>query len=164
MTGHHRPRLNLAALLLYASDWFNDALLARLASRGWPSISRSQSQTFAYLAAAEARPAQLAARIGITRQSMHTLLSELEDHELISLRPDPEDRRAKLVSLTTSGRQLLVDAGGLLGELEQELASRIGDEAVAQLRQVLECDWGPRPALDERRAAPTTGTSGPTRR
>ena len=140
-------RTNLAALLLDASDWFNDALLERLALRGWPQLSRSQAQTFAELGLGEARPTHLAARIGITRQSMHTLLSELERAALVDLRPDPGDRRAKLVVLTSRGWALIRDAGRVLRELERELADRIGEPAVRDLRRVLEHDWGPRPRI-----------------
>jgi DNA-binding MarR family transcriptional regulator len=136
----------LAGALLAASDWFNDALVERLAAQGWPALNRSQSQVFAALAQGPARPATLARRIGITRQSMQVLLHGLAAEGLVAVQDDPDDRRAHVVRLRERGRRLLRDAETVLVGLEDELAGRIGLEQVEALRRALGRSWGPRPA------------------
>ena len=48
----------------------------------------------------------LAARLGIDRSSMSTLLDALERRGLIERYPDKDDRRAKLLRIAASGRQM----------------------------------------------------------
>jgi DNA-binding MarR family transcriptional regulator len=142
---HPGDRAPLAGALLGAADWFNDALVLRLAERGWPRLTRNQSRVFALMPPRGARPVELARAVGITRQSMHTLLRGLADEGLLSFHPDPDDLRSVVVRLTPRGQDLVRDAGEILGELEEVLTDRIGAREVAALRRILEAPWGPPP-------------------
>ena len=51
-------------------------------------------------------PAKLASAFQITRPTMTSTLARMEKAGLIAIRPDPEDGRAKLVSLTAAGEQM----------------------------------------------------------
>lgn len=144
MSGSLEPG-RLAGRLLRASDWFNDALLDRLVARGWPRINRSQSLVFLHLGPGELRPAELARRVGISRQSMQLLLESLESAELVSERGHPDDRRAKLIALTERGHELAAVAARELRALERELARRIGADEVEALRRIMAADWGQPP-------------------
>lgn len=52
-------------------------------------------------------PAELAARMQVRVQSLTDSINELESQQLVSRRPDPDDRRRQLIELTAAGRQLL---------------------------------------------------------
>ncbi len=54
-------------------------------------------------------PAELAARMQVRVQSLTDSINELETQQLVSRRPDPDDRRRQLIELTADGRQLLDD-------------------------------------------------------
>lgn len=136
---------SLAAALLRAADWCNEALLARLEQEGWPPLSRGHAQVFVNLDEDGTRPAELARRIGITRQSVHGLVGHLVEHELLETVPHPTDGRSQLVRLAPRGRDLAAAAGAILAEIERELTQRIGDEAMAGLREALSRPWGPPP-------------------
>ncbi len=133
----------LAARLLDAAEWFNTALLGRLADEGWPRLSRNQALLFAVLDPAGTTPAELARRLGITRQSTHTLLRDLMQERLVRAVPHPQDRRSHLVCLTARGERLAATAWARLADVERELARRIGEERVAVLRDAVSADWGP---------------------
>ncbi len=139
---------SLAAALLRAADWFNDALLERLEADGWPPISRGHAQVFVNLDAEGTPPAELARRIGITRQSTQVLVRHLEEHDLVELVPHPTDGRSRLVRLSDEGTRLVHAAVHTLGDLEDELADRIGAEHVAALRAALARPWGEPPSRD----------------
>lgn len=132
----------LAARLLAAAEWFNSALRQRLADRGWPAISRNQSQVFTLLGVEGASQSDIARGLDITRQSAHTLLRQLSDLGLVAERTDPRDRRKVRVHLTEEGERFAADAREVLADLEGTLTRRIGDEAVVALRAALATDWG----------------------
>lgn len=140
-------RGNLAAALLWASDWCNDALLTGLEARGWPRFTRTQSLVFARLGAGVDRAADLARDVGVTRQSMQAVLEPLLADGLLVATPDPDDGRAQRLALGPRGQQLRAEAGELLAAMWEELEDRIGPTRVAGLRAALEAGWGPPPSL-----------------
>ena len=54
----------------------------------------------------EQSPAQLASAFQITRPTMTSTLARMEKSGLVAIRPDPEDGRGKLVSVTAAGREM----------------------------------------------------------
>ncbi|WP_427896245.1 MarR family winged helix-turn-helix transcriptional regulator [Kribbella sp. GL6] len=58
-------------------------------------------------AAEPIRLSELAARLGIVPRSATSVVDDLEAAGLVARHPDPHDRRATLVDLTTNGRQIL---------------------------------------------------------
>ena len=55
----------------------------------------------------ETSPAVLAERLGVTRATMTGLLDGLAKSRLVSRKPDPTDRRAQVVTMTTRGTKLV---------------------------------------------------------
>jgi DNA-binding MarR family transcriptional regulator len=136
---------SLPAQLLAAADWFNDGLAVAMADAGWPFLSRSQSLVFVSIDDDGTRPAELARRLGITRQSMQELLGKLREHELVTIDVDPTDGRATIVRLAPRAHLLGRDAAMISAGLEAELAERIGADVVRSLKAALAADWGPPP-------------------
>lgn len=134
--------LPLIDLLLRGYRWFEDGLLTSLEEAGSPEITRAQSLVFAHFDREGTRPSELARRMGISRQAVHQTVNELVELGLVELVPDPVSRRAKLVLLTPLGRRTVQAALAIFGELEEELARRIGRKSVTELRRTLEADWG----------------------
>ena len=133
--------LPLIDLLLRGYRWFEDGLLTSLEEAGSPEITRAQSLVFAHFDREGTRPSELARRMGISRQAVHQTVNELVELGLVELVPDPVSRRAKLVLLTPLGRRTVQAALAIFGELEEELARRIGRKSVTELRRTLEADW-----------------------
>jgi DNA-binding MarR family transcriptional regulator len=61
---------------------------------------------FVRLGVVEKSPANLANAFQLTRPTMTSTLSRMERAGLITIRPDPADGRAKLVSITSEGRAM----------------------------------------------------------
>ena len=70
--------------------------------RGHTEIRLAHNAVFATLHGEAGRTSDMAARAGITKQSMGEVVRELADLGILEVHPDPEDRRAKLVSYTDS--------------------------------------------------------------
>jgi len=137
--------MNLTRLLLERYRWFDDALRSRLEQEGMTGLTTAESMVFPYLDVEGIRQADLARRLGITRQSTQTLVRGLERKGLIELVDATTDGRSKLVMLTHEGRRSIPLALTIFEELEAALEERIGSDEVAQLRATLTRDWGPSP-------------------
>jgi Mn-dependent DtxR family transcriptional regulator len=74
----------------------------------------------------------------MTKQSVGEVVSDLEKRGYVERVPDPEDGRAKLIRLTTKGREVYLTGWQLNDEIEKEWAARIGEDNVPMLRQALE--------------------------
>ncbi len=137
--------MNLTRLLLERYRWFDDALRSHLEQEGITGLTTAESMVFPYLDAEGIRQADLARRLGITRQSTQTLVRGLEKKRLIELVDDPTDGRSKLVMLTNEGRRTIPVALSIFEKLESALADRIGSDEVTHLRATLTREWGPSP-------------------
>jgi DNA-binding MarR family transcriptional regulator len=133
---------NLGRLLLERFRWFDESLRALLAAEGRPTLTHAHSMVFATIDTDGTGQAELARRIGVTRQAVHQSVSELADLGLVTLTPDPADGRAKIVELTQAGRANVAAAIATFARIEEELAARIGREAIDGLRAALVAEWG----------------------
>lgn len=93
----------------------------------------------------ERSPAQLASAFQVTRPTMTSTLARMERSGLVAIRPDPQDGRGKLVSVTEKGREMretCLAAGALFAPVVDSLMTRPELEAVVQpltrLRVVLD--------------------------
>jgi DNA-binding MarR family transcriptional regulator len=67
------------------------------------------------------RQTQLARRMGLGRAAIGTTIEALERRGLLERRPDPDDKRAWLVSVTGAGK----DLEGPISEIDRELRAEL---------------------------------------
>ncbi|HVV12250.1 MarR family winged helix-turn-helix transcriptional regulator [Amycolatopsis sp.] len=135
----------LAQSLGEARRWFDDALLAGLEAGGEAPISATQVGLFSVLDDGGTTTAELARRMGVTRQTVHQAVQGLARLGLLELVPDPSSGRQRLVRRTVEGKRAHEVAVRILTGAERELARRIGGDAVDALRAALAADWGDAP-------------------
>ena len=91
------------------------------------------------------RQAELAARLGVSKQAVQQALKELVGKGLVTVEQDPDNGRQRIVRFTARGRRLReVAVEGLL-DLEALLEQRIGRARFEALQDALAADWGPLP-------------------
>ena len=83
------------------------------------------------------RLTEMAARAGITVQSMGELVDDLEAKGYLERRPDPKDRRAKRIHLTTRGHKNARIAKQATADVEDHLVQLLGQQHYQQLRRSL---------------------------
>ncbi len=69
--------------------------------------------------------AALADAIGADRTRIIAILDDLQDRGLITREPDPADRRARLVALTNTGKQLRDSVQGSIQRREERLLTTL---------------------------------------
>lgn len=122
-----------------AARWFDDACLTELERRGWPRLSPAQSFLFAHLGDDGASPAELARRLGQSRQATHHLVAGLVRLGLVVTADDPVRRGGRRVRLTGAGAALVRDAYAVLRSLEAELGAGPISRLRPQLVDLLAC-------------------------
>lgn len=79
----------------------------------------------------------LAHRLGVDRTVMTYLIDDLERSGLVERRPDPADRRARLLSATAAGRARLAEATEALRRAEDHVLAPLNPGERDQLRDLL---------------------------
>lgn len=130
-------RINTIALLGRAYSRLGFQIVDGVVGAGFPQKPR-HSAVFAQIRPGGSRLTDLARGANMTPQSMGEILDELEELGYVERRPDPSDRRAKLVTLTALGRECLAAGERTIRGLESEIDERIGAGAHAELRRMLE--------------------------
>lgn len=124
-----------------AIDVFERTLMRRLEETGWPRLTVNQVLLFAHLDTDGVTPAELARRMGMSRQSMQKNLDRLRDDGLVTFEPHPRDRRSNLVVLTSEGIRFSRAAAQPLDAVERRLEAALGTDAVNGARRVLNADF-----------------------
>ncbi len=132
------PRHNLAVLLELAYKKLDAALIAQLRANGYADLRPAHSQVFGAIPAEGARVGEMAAQAGITQQSMSELVDSLERLGYLERRPDPRDRRARIIVFTERGWKAVRAGIATVDSIEQDWAKRIGAKQVAAVRKALE--------------------------
>lgn len=97
----------------------------------------AHSAVFAQIAPDGSRLTDLARRAHMTPQAMGELVDELEQLGYVVRRPDPTDRRAKLIILTKEGNACIAAGIATIDGIEQHLIRRLGERGHRQLRKLL---------------------------
>ena len=127
----------IGALLRVPWEAVRTRMLTRLRESGFDDFEPAHFTVFRYPSPDGARPSELAARLGISKQSLSYLLRELERLGYLERRPDPADLRAKRVVVTRRGKAAIAVIRSAVAELEQEWAEQLGARRYAQLRSLL---------------------------
>jgi DNA-binding MarR family transcriptional regulator len=127
----------IGALLRIPWETVQQHMLARLLERGFDDFDRAYFAVFRYPGPHGARPTDVAAQVGISKQALNYLLRELERLGYLEREPHPDDLRSKRIVLTERGTAAVGVIRDAVGEIEAAWAQRLGPERFAQLRNLL---------------------------
>ncbi len=128
---------NTTALLGQAYSTLGHRIVAGVVAAGFPQRP-AHSAVFAHIDVdGGTRLTDLATRANITPQAMGELVDDLERMGYVARRPDPEDRRAKLITLTRKGIACVEAAFETIAGIERDLERLVGTRALQQLRKAL---------------------------
>lgn len=135
----HGPTLRV--LLMQKDEWLYDRTVAKAAEHGYSAVTPAMARLFVQVARAPMSVSELARRLAISRQSLHETVVAASELGLIELAEHPENKRIRIVRFTQAGKRmsrkvLIVDR-----EMERELADRIGETNVAELKRILALEW-----------------------
>jgi DNA-binding MarR family transcriptional regulator len=132
----------LLRTLMHAFYWFDDGLQAYMQREAGFSLPRAQSMIMVCLTEGVSSPMELARRLKVSKQAIRQALRSMIESGVVTVDPDPDNGRQRVVRVTARGRAMRDIAQRGLPLLERELARRIGRERVETLHDVLNADWG----------------------
>jgi DNA-binding MarR family transcriptional regulator len=106
--------------------------IARLAGQ-----TQARWQLMSVAAGGRLSVAMIARRLGLTRQSVQRVADEIVAEKLASYQPNPDHQRSPLLILNDDGHNVLDTINHTSRERHLQLATALGDDAIAELRQLL---------------------------
>jgi DNA-binding MarR family transcriptional regulator len=124
----------LASRLLFS---LQDELFERLATAGYDDLRPRHGAVLAYLDEDGVRATELARLSGRHKQIIGRTVDELEELGYVERRPDPADRRAKLIFPTGRGVAQVQLGDEIIADIEARHSREVGGRTYAQFRDVL---------------------------
>jgi DNA-binding MarR family transcriptional regulator len=127
----------IGALLRMPADAVRRRMLERLHARGFEGLEAAHLNVFQYPGPEGARPSELAAQLGMSKQALNYLLGELERLGYLERVPDPEDTRSKRIALTGRGSAAVKTMLDAVRAVERDWRRELGANEFEQLRALL---------------------------
>jgi DNA-binding MarR family transcriptional regulator len=131
-------RLHIGQLLVHLTRQFQTELYARLVEAGIEGARVPHTHVTAYIKAEGSRLTDLATQARMTRSAMAELVDDLQRLGIVQRKPDPTDRRAKLICLTEQGWAAMRTGHRIIAELEAEYATQIGAQNFETMCQAMQ--------------------------
>jgi DNA-binding MarR family transcriptional regulator len=127
----------IGALLRMPWEQVLRRMLERLHEHGFDDLDAPHLNVLLYPGPQGARPSELAAQRGMSKQAVNYLLGELERLGYLERRADPHDRRSKRIALTRRGERAAHTIRAAVTEIERDWEQQLGPKRFAQLRGLL---------------------------
>ena len=128
----------VGALMRVVWEWVREEMYAGVVAAGHDDLNAAHVGLWRYPGLEGLRPSELAARVGITKQSVNELLQHLEQHGYLSRVRDETDGRARVIRLSPKGWRLQQTIYDQAGAAERRIAEILGPRRFAQLHSSLE--------------------------
>jgi DNA-binding MarR family transcriptional regulator len=119
-------RRHIGQLLVQLTRLFQNELFERLVAAGLEDARLPHTHVTAYIKADGSRLTELAAQARMTLSAMSEVVDDLQRLGIVERRPDPRDRRAKLICLTDAGWEAMRTARAAIAQIEVGYAERVG--------------------------------------
>jgi DNA-binding MarR family transcriptional regulator len=127
----------IGALLRMPHERVVRAMLERLHTEGFDDVEMAHMNLLLYPGPQGARPSELAAERGISKQAANYLLGELERLGYLERQPDAGDGRSKRIVLTDRGERAAYAIRSAVKDTERAWETQLGRDRFAQLKTLL---------------------------
>jgi len=133
----HLRQTNLGRLIDDLHFYFERQALEYLRDSGFPMIKSADVHVMRTMRLEGSRITDMAIQSGISKQAMSKLVGAFVSYGFLAWTNDPNDKRNHIVSVTESGRNLLINGIAALHRTEKDIADIIGTGELEHLRKIL---------------------------
>lgn len=138
-----RPPVALGRALRRAWVGYQRRLDAEMAAAGFPDRRHPDGRVMRLCARSEhVTASQIGRELGITRQGAGKIVAALRERGFVTLTASPDDRREKVLALTSRARDYLAAQRTAARRIEQELHQELGADAFESLAALLDALGG----------------------
>lgn len=127
---------NLGLLLFIPYRFLESAVLTALRENGH-DLPLTEARVFARIQPEGSRMSELAEAAQLTKQTLTSIVDRLERAGYVARSTDPADGRARLVTITDKGRELVDLSIPVVAEVEAAWQRHLGPDDTAHLRRTL---------------------------
>ncbi len=102
-----------------------------------PRLTHAQSRLLQMIPPQGITATQLSGHARITKQGLGQMVDLLEDRGMVRRRPDPEDRRSRIITRTPAGEEALTAINQMMVELQSHLEKVLGSATYQALSDAL---------------------------
>ena len=135
-------RSSLGLLLRLVHQHWTQDVEAALEEAGYGDIRRPHANVFTFMRTEGIQVSELTRLAHVRKQTMTQAVEELERLGYVERRPDPSDRRARLVFLTERGKGVRPIAAATGRLVDQRWSDIAGSQEIEGLKQALQAVLG----------------------
>lgn len=128
--------MNLGLLLFLPYRFMESAVMAELKTHGH-DLPLSHARVFQRIGLDGSRMNDLAVAAQISKQTLTSIVDQLEAQGYVRRSPSPHDARVRLVTITDRGQELIALSQPVVTAIEATWTSHLGHAHAAQLRHLL---------------------------
>jgi len=128
---------NFARVLSHLKKHFDEWCLNNLSKAGYPEMKVGYMAFLMNIGSEGITNNELAKKIRVTKQAMSKTAKELQQLNLIELIPNPGDARSSLITLTTYGLKMVINARQKVNKLTEQYIEAIGSKKYMETMDTL---------------------------
>ncbi|HSA53272.1 MAG TPA: MarR family transcriptional regulator [Yinghuangia sp.] len=123
----------LVTLLVGAVRGISQVFIDRMTAAGFDDVRPTHGFALTLVGEHGTTATELGRRLGMTKQSAGEVVTHLARQGYVERRPDPEDRRARRITLTTRGRECVAIIWAELADVQGAWADAVGPTGLEEL-------------------------------
>ena len=135
------PHASLRHQLMARADGMEARLMQGALRDGYGGVTTAMNRMFLHLHGRPVGLSELARALAVSRQAVHQLANEAAAMGLVEFVPSETDGRVRLLRFTQKGWAMSERAMRELERIEAEVAARIGERDLRELKRILGRAW-----------------------
>ena len=132
-----KKKTNLCRHIYIVHRYFNEWAQKQWKEDGWKDIRPEHLRLMSIISNETVNNNELAKRAGVSKQAMSKMVGDLESHGYVDVVPDPNDSRAKIISISNKGVEFFEYFQSCNKLIEKKFRAILGDEKTDRLRELL---------------------------
>jgi DNA-binding MarR family transcriptional regulator len=130
-------KTNICRHIYITHRYFNEWAQKQWKEDGWKNIRPEHLRLISILGTEIVNNNELAKRARVSKQAMSKMVVDLESHGFIDVQPDPNDSRAKIISVSNNGVEFLEYFQGCNKVISKQFEGILGTEKTEKLNALL---------------------------